>query len=148
MRSRRTSGSMSGGERRSQGTDCGTGATAKAAGNSDSPFLQPPRSPSTLLRKAERRVSRTFRNPRIPYLSSSASTRHASTHSSRSSSRATLRRRPYAVNFGSTASANKRAGSRVSRPKNSITNIVQPAAMCSRILSMHSGGVPAMPWPR
>jgi len=49
------------------------------------------------------------------------------------------------LNAGSTVSANSRAGSRVSRPKNSITNIVQPAAMCAWILSMHSCGVPAMP---
>jgi hypothetical protein len=37
----------------------------------------------------------------------------------------------YFLNVGSTVSANSRAGSRVSRPKNSMTNMVQPAAMCS-----------------
>jgi len=48
MREIRTSGSMSGGGRRSQGRDWGTGTTAKAAGNSYSLDLQQPRPPPTL----------------------------------------------------------------------------------------------------
>lgn len=35
-----------------------------------------------------------------------------------------------------------RAGSRMSRPKNSTTNIVQPSSVRARICSQHCSGVP------
>src|SRR5262249_4363568 len=48
-------------------------------------------------------------------------------------------------NAGSTFSANRRAGSRVSRPKNSITNSVQPRRRWRSIRSITCSGVPQMP---
>ena len=48
-------------------------------------------------------------------------------------------------NAGITFSAKRRAGSRVSRPKNSITKSVQPRARCRSIRSMTRSGVPQMP---
>src|SRR5216117_411983 len=56
-------------------------------------------------------------------------------------------KRPHAAqrNAGSTRSANSRAGSRVSRPKNSITKSVQPRAVWRRMRSITCAGVPQMP---
>src|SRR5437667_208518 len=48
-------------------------------------------------------------------------------------------------NAGNTRSANSRAGSRVSRPKNSITKSVQPRAVWRRMRSITCAGVPQMP---
>ena len=48
-------------------------------------------------------------------------------------------------NAGITFSAKRRAGSRVSRPKNSITRRVQPSARCWAIRSITRSGVPQMP---
>ena len=48
-------------------------------------------------------------------------------------------------NAGITFSAKSRAGSRVSRPKNSITRSVQPSARCRSIRSITCCGVPQMP---
>ena len=48
-------------------------------------------------------------------------------------------------NAGSTCSAKRRAGSRVSRPKSSITKCVQPSARCRSMRSITCAGVPQMP---
>ncbi len=49
-----------------------------------------------------------------------------------------------ARNSGITSSEKICAGSLVSRPKNSITNIVQPRSMCCWMASMHCSGVPVI----
>jgi len=48
--------------------------------------------------------------------------------------------------FARTVSAKSFAGSRVSRPKNSITNIVQPRARWRSMPSITRAGSPQMPW--
>ena len=54
-------------------------------------------------------------------------------------------RAPAQANAGSTRSANSRAGSRVSRPKNSMTKSVQPSARWRSMRSITCSGVPQMP---